>query len=181
MSKRIFIQIFGELNRYAEHGRSISDNEGAWWLNEHTYYLYRYKFWGRMSLPIQRALIRAVRSACDNNHSDVLRILLGLHKNININKRDQFGDTILTRAVKNSNSSIVKILLYNGASPNILNFSGYTPLMLAAHYEKVEIVEVLMEHNPDVSIKSRNGSIAIEFALARQNHLIAGHILRMNN
>lgn len=169
--------IFNFLNKYTTIGEGMGDRMSRWLLIGCIDDLAISKSWGKMTLPIRRALMRVVRYACDNNHWNVLRMLVRLRKNINFNKRDQNGHTLLTRAVKESEPRIVKMLLDNGTHPDIYSFSGYTPLMLATHFEKVEIVELLMKYNPNVSLKSYGGSTAVSLALGPKKTLIERIIL----
>ena len=39
---------------------------------------------------------------------------------------------------------IVKLLLANGADPNVTNEAGYTPLDVASHNKKIDVVEYLI-------------------------------------
>ena len=161
------------LERYALTGRAKNHVANTKLMNKTIFLLYKNENWGIMHSVIQRALIRVLRRACDNNDVGIFLIVLGLGKKINLNKRDEFGDTILMMAVKKNHYDIVKILLDNGACPDIFNFHGYTPLIIAAFNENVEIVELLMEHGSDVSSKSYGGTTAESFALWRGNKLIA--------
>ena len=59
----------------------------------------------------------------------------------------------LIGAVRYSNIEIVKLLLENGADPNIKNNDGYTALAAATFYNNPEIVKILLEYGADPFIK----------------------------
>ncbi len=48
---------------------------------------------------------------------------------------------------------------------------GMTPLMYAARYNKVEIVELLIKHGADLKMKSNRGYTALEYAKMSKAHL----------
>ena len=176
MSTKCLKGVLKILDRYALTGREKDRVANTKLMNETILFLYNNENWGMMRSVIQRALIRVLRRACDNNDAGIFLIVLGLGKKINLNKRDEYGDTILMMAVKKTHYYIAKILLDSGACPDIFNFRGYTPLITAAFNENVEIVKLLMKHGSNVSSKSYSGSTAESFALWHGNHFIANMV-----
>lgn len=67
--------------------------------------------------------------AAINSNLDELKELI--KSNININYKDQYGNTALMYAVKNGDIDIVNYLLLKGADPNIINNLQQTSLILA--------------------------------------------------
>lgn len=67
------------------------------------------------------------------------------------NQQDQDGDTPIHVAVQDKfiNLSIIKQLLKAGALLEIQNKISQTPLLLAACYSRLEVVEFLLEHGAD--------------------------------
>jgi len=64
---------------------------------------------------------------------------------------------------KTGHIEVVKILLENGANPNIANDGGLTPLMSAVWKEEIEPVKVLVRHpGIDLTITDHEGSTALE-------------------
>jgi hypothetical protein len=173
MNTKAFKRVLEILKRYALYGHAENRVANTKLINKTIFFLYKNENWGRMFYVIQRALNRAFRRACENNDVGIFIILLSLKKKINLNKRDEFGDTILMAAVKKSHYSIAENLLFAGASPNIFNCRGYTPLMTAAFNENVKIVELLMENGANVLIESNGLETAESFANWRGNKLIA--------
>jgi len=79
---------------------------------------------------------------------------------------DRFGNTALIFGAANAFPGIVRSLLEAKANPNHQNATGYTPLMHAAMYGKVENCRLLLEAGADVTLTSRGaeGKTAIECA-----------------
>jgi len=62
---------------------------------------------------------------------------------LNVNAKDNSGDTALHEAAKFGHEGVVKYLLDGGADVTIRNSSGKDPLQLATEHEKKEIVALL--------------------------------------
>ena len=62
-----------------------------------------------------------------------------------MNGVDRSGDTALTLATKSSQSEAVEILLESGATVDIENGKGLTPLMISAYYGNIEIAQQITE------------------------------------
>ena len=57
--------------------------------------------------------------------------------------------------------NIVDLLLKNGASPNVQNDQGDTPLHKAAYTNRCSTVSLLLNHNADVSLKNSLGNLSV--------------------
>lgn len=66
-----------------------------------------------------------------------------LEMGCNINKPNDFGETALMMAVKRNNRKMMEYLLENGASPNISDNLGVTPLMIATFNSQLYNMAVL--------------------------------------
>jgi ankyrin repeat protein len=64
---------------------------------------------------------------------------------------------------------IVRELLNHGASVNIADEYGYTPLYAAAEEGHVEVVRVLLNHGASVNITDKNGFSPLYAADQRRN------------
>jgi ankyrin repeat protein len=73
-------------------------------------------------------------------------------------------------AAQLGNAAAVKLLLENGAKPDIPTHDGDTPLMVAAGSGKREVVKLLLEQ-PGLNINSRNNQGYSAYHLA----LFEGH------
>ncbi|RDH82056.1 MAG: hypothetical protein DIZ78_16645 [endosymbiont of Escarpia spicata] len=64
----------------------------------------------------------------------------------------------------------VRILLENGAEPNVVDSNfGYTPLHSAAQTNHIEMVQLLLDHGADVNIKQEGGFCPIDYAYEKKN------------
>ncbi|WP_422133281.1 ankyrin repeat domain-containing protein [Endozoicomonas sp. ALD040] len=70
---------------------------------------------------------------------------------IEINAKDDQGNTSLHYAIQNNDIDMIEILLKNGAGINIQNSLGYTPLHFAVQLENKEVVGCLMEHKGEIA------------------------------
>jgi ankyrin repeat protein len=90
----------------------------------------------------------AMEAAIDENDSDIFYYLLESNEEnnhgVDINEKDEAGDTLLSMAVRNNCSSIVEFLLRDGAKPNMPNNTGTTPLMIARENKNEDIINQLL-------------------------------------
>lgn len=61
----------------------------------------------------------------------------------------------------------VRVLLENGASPNIRDKNLNTPLHLASSTESVEIVQMLLDYGTNVLLRDSNGLLALDFSIGK--------------
>lgn len=115
-------------------------------------------------------------SASIPNHSLAMVTAL-LKAGADVNSRDEYGATALSRASYRGNKDLVQLLL---AQPGIKldqpNVDGQTALMLAAENGHAEIVDLLLKAGADVSITDEAGASAIAHAertLAKQQAIIS--------
>lgn len=60
--------------------------------------------------------------------------------------------------IEKNNTDELRTLLNRGANINIKNNHGYTPLMWAAFNNKIDIVELLLDHSTDININAKDTS-----------------------
>ena len=95
-----------------------------------------------------------------------------------INRRDGKGNTYLMVAAVNYKEDIVKLLLLNGADPNIGDKTGVRPLaylFLKEKESREDIIKLLLQYGADPSIQDKPGQNAFDFAkiCGAEPHLIA--------
>ena len=102
---------------------------------------------------------------------------LGLHGIVNvlliakpsINFQNKKGETALFKAVKSGNIQTIKILLENGADPNIYTeYPKRTPLLgaLSKAMDNDEIVHILIENGSDINASDDFGNFPVIFCSA---------------
>ena len=103
--------------------------------------------------------------AIDNN--DIVRVKELLDSGIDVNIKNESGDTLLHIVCSyNSNIEIVKLLLEQpNIDMNTKNYYGKTPLYLACEENHVETVKLLLKHpDIDVNSKTNNGKTSLHRA-----------------
>lgn len=91
-----------------------------------------------------------------------------LEYGVDLNKQDDLdSSTALHYAVEKNNIELVKLLLENGADPNLKNEDDCTPVIIAAQEGYDKIVSLLIRFNADLNIVDATGSTALHYAAAR--------------
>jgi ankyrin repeat protein len=108
----------------------------------------------------ESVLACALRAGCDH---DLLMLLI--ENGADIFDFDDEGVSIFDMAITYDNREMVYYLLEQGVDVNQTNRkSGFTALMAAACYGRVEIVKLLLEKGADQYAKDIKGFSAIDFA-----------------
>lgn len=94
--------------------------------------------------------------ACKNNRKSVVQTFLK-RGGIDVNKRDESGNTPLIYACMKNARDLVKILLENGADANLGNQSNLMPLHFAAERGNFEIIALLTGAEADVNCTDKDG------------------------
>lgn len=74
-----------------------------------------------------------------------------------------YNNTPLCNAIIKGDLATVKKFVEYGSDVNEMS-NGLTPLMLAARYNKVEILKYLLEKGADKQIKDERGNTALKYA-----------------
>lgn len=90
---------------------------------------------------------------------------------IDINHRNDNGETPLYKAISSRNIPMIKKLLDNGANPNIARNDGYTPLIKAIEIyqedlQDTTIIDLLLDkkYKTDINLKTDSGVTPLIFA-----------------
>lgn len=95
--------------------------------------------------------------ACKNNKKSVVQTFLK-RGGVDVNKRDESGNTPLIYACMKNARDLVKMLLDNGADVNLGNQKDLMPLHFAAETASPEIIAMLAEAGADVNCTDSNGT-----------------------
>ncbi len=108
----------------------------------------------------ESVLACALRARCD---VDILELLI--ESGADIFDFDDEGVSILDMAITYDNRFMVEYLLEKGIDINATNRrSGFTALMAAACYGRVEIAKLLLSYGASQEAKDSKGFTAIDFA-----------------
>lgn len=88
---------------------------------------------------------------------------------INVDEKNQDGDTALYLAVKWNNEEIVKRLINVGANVNAKNNDGNTPLHKAVNVQNENIIMLLIDAGADINIKNEFGYTPVNWAVRSEN------------
>ena len=94
----------------------------------------------------------SIFDAIENQNVQTLKKLVA--KGFDLNEKNRFGTSPLHLAISKNNLEIVKVLIVNGASPDVFDASSwnFTPLQLAMKMENYEIVKFLVENGANINL-----------------------------
>ena len=100
--------------------------------------------------------ITPIYLAAQNNHLEMLRLLLTFSGNPNI-PESKFGRTPILRAVECGNMEIVELLMSTTDTPNAPDNDGRTPIRCAAYKGYINIARILMSTTDTPNAPDNNG------------------------
>ncbi|XP_066922250.1 ankyrin repeat domain-containing protein 23-like [Clytia hemisphaerica] len=103
--------------------------------------------------------------ACQQGHLEVLKELLN-STDLDLDHQFDNGTTCLHEVVIHNCQyyDMVKLLLEHGASVNMQDSDGNTPLHSAVLFHCVENVKELLKYNPNIYTENCDGATAVDFA-----------------
>uniref|UniRef100_UPI00398E6A4D inversin isoform X2 n=1 Tax=Pristiophorus japonicus TaxID=55135 RepID=UPI00398E6A4D len=116
--------------------------------------------------------------AAGKGSDDVLRTMLRVKSDIDINMADKYGGTGGARvdlidqdghsplhwAALGGNADVCQILIQNLINPNVQDYAGRTPLQCAAYGGYINCMAVLMENKADPNIQDKEGRTALHWS-----------------
>lgn len=97
----------------------------------------------------------------EDSHTGMKRMIrILLEYGAQINSRSRYGQTVLSHACDyryRGNADAVKVLLKNGADPNLSSLQGFAPLHIASRMRHVAAVKSLLQSNADVNYQNDAG------------------------
>jgi len=112
--------------------------------------------------------------AANNGHLDIVKLLIAKGVDVNARDGDGRGNSALICAVWSVDVPMVRLLIKNGANPNVGN-SNWTPLMTAAgamgtsnrtKRDVLTILKLLLAKGARVNARDRAGQTALTLAAA---------------
>ena len=106
-----------------------------------------------------------------------------LENNLDINARDERGNTALALATyltnRDNNLQRVQLLLEKNADPNIGDLENYTPLMYIASVGNRELAALFLKYGAKIDLKDSTGKSALDH-LREHNRKVLTPLLTKN-
>ena len=109
-----------------------------------------------------QTLMAALMVACQNGHSDVVKLIIQDGTSVDLNNKDQ---PALIVASQNGHSEVVDILISHGAQVNLQDNVGMSSLMIASQngYHDITIM-LLLQHGVQINLRNTDGWSAVMLA-----------------
>lgn len=115
--------------------------------------------------------------ACYFGHEELAKFLVLKGADVNLASKNGFNVFPIHSAVAANNINITKMLLDNGAYPNVCQKAGLAPLHTAAQLGNIELIILLLERGAEVSLRMEGGKLPADLAAEKGFNEIA-EILR---
>lgn len=115
--------------------------------------------------------------ACFFGHLEAATYLVKAGAAVNAPSNNELHVTPLHSAVAGGHRPIAKMLLKNGAQPNVRERGGYTPLHIAAANGDVESIQMLILAGADLHLRSDDGKLPLHIA-EEKGHRQAVEVLK---
>src|SRR5712692_6411912 len=115
--------------------------------------------------------------AIDTHQTSLIDRYFRQHQNPNA--RAANDRSLLFAAILREDPVIARRLLDAGASPDLSDNAGVTPLMVAAMHGDLELVRALAGHVTDIAVRDRAGHSALHYAVAAQKIEIVDLLLSL--
>ncbi|NWS81408.1 TANC1 protein, partial [Toxostoma redivivum] len=112
------------------------------------------------SLRKRQALQQALTAAASMGHCQVVRYILTVEKDYDMDINDTdglWGETALTAAAARGKLDVCRCLLGRGAAVARASRRGAAPLLCAARQGHCQIAKLLVEHGADVNLSDKQG------------------------
>lgn len=100
---------------------------------------------------------------CDQEDLDAIQFFLINSKDLDLEKRDNKGRTVLLRCVCKNNIVMTELLLEAGSDVNIRD-RGFTPLLKALENDDSEIARLLLRYDADINVAMNDGTTPLMLA-----------------
>lgn len=117
--------------------------------------------------------------AITNKNSDIISILLD--SNVDLQKKDTYGNTSAMRALKDNDIKTVKSIIEK--EPTVLNIPNNdkeTPLKIAFEKKQYDLAELLINNNASLDFTDKDGNTPLHYAVIQQNKHLVDLIIKKN-
>lgn len=121
---------------------------------------------------IPKALAKVIALMMDLGIFNEVKGLLKNNPDLSNIPLDTEGNTIIHKLVEFGFVEPLESIVELHPNWQVKNNNNVTPLMLAAYYQKIEIVNFLINKKVNLNEKSKNGNTALHYAASKNNHLI---------
>ncbi|HEY6070330.1 MAG TPA: ankyrin repeat domain-containing protein, partial [Chthoniobacterales bacterium] len=115
--------------------------------------------------------------AMETNHTSLINRFFREHQSPNV--RTANDRSLLFTAVLREDRALARRLLDAGATPDLSDDAGVTPLMVAAMHGDLEMVRALVGQVSDVTVRDRAGHTALYYAVNAQKSEIVDLLLNL--
>jgi ankyrin repeat protein len=109
--------------------------------------------------PSKRVANRRLLAAAERG--DATAAALAIRAGASLETRDERGRTPLLLAATQDRTGVARLLVYLGADPNALDDQHDTPWLVTGVTGSVDMLEVLLPAEPDVTIRNRFGGTSL--------------------
>ena len=95
------------------------------------------------------------------------RISCSAGASVNTPSNNELNTAPLQSAAAANHTGIVRMLLKNGASPNVRERGAYTPLHATAENGNIEIIQLLIFGGADLHARSDDGKLPLDLAVEK--------------
>lgn len=103
--------------------------------------------------------------ASEHGADEIVRELISHSADVNVEDEWDFEKTPLTAAIVADHPSTIKLLLINGADPNLMSSLG-TTMSVAAKYGRHECMNLLLKHGASLEVDGIDSPSLLEYAAA---------------
>ncbi|EPE29826.1 Ankyrin repeat-containing protein [Glarea lozoyensis ATCC 20868] len=129
---------------------------GSYFMRDHAMVLFNDQGWAVLHLAAILGDVVTVRACLQNNPQ--------------VNSRDRMGYTPLHWAAKHGLTTVTKLLLDEGADVNLAGSREMTALHFGAHSQNEETLQIILCHNPDMSLLDIHGWNFMRIFQAHNEH-----------
>jgi ankyrin repeat protein len=122
------------------------------------------------SAPVPEKPKESLLDLVENQNLEKIRQIFGL--DTNVNSTDTYGNSALHIAAEKDLSDIAAVLLARGATVDLQNKSGKTPLLLAVENNSIKTIPLLVQYKASIFLKDAQGRSPLQTALDQNPTLI---------